>query len=213
MEPFISNHQFNIIKHQLTGMQRQVIGTTDQGVRTAVKEMAEAKVMESFDDLTSEQETLLSTISSLGTEEERNAFLLSLFPYRKSFPAMTPADLRGLFPKVKKLSIPDLNTIDFKGLTYLGWKDIGQDKQYFVYPINGKLTGIQGRYVISAKKGLCHFCGRFGDIAFTSIQTKAGQQDPYKAFGHYICYDSKECNQSIQNTESLEGFLRQVVKM
>lgn len=210
MEQFISNEQFNVIKSQIIGMQRQANVTSDEGVKTAVKEAAEAKVHDVFGALTPEQEQLITGIASLETEEERTKFLMDLSPYRKSFPDVTPADLRGLFPKVKKLQIPDLESYDFRALTYLGWKDIGQSKQYFVYVRDGELTGIQGRYVISARKGICSLCNRYGDVAMTSIQNKPRESEGLKSYGQYICYDSKECNQSIQDSAQLEAFLGQV---
>ncbi|MDZ5713267.1 FusB/FusC family EF-G-binding protein [Jeotgalibacillus haloalkalitolerans] len=210
MEHFISNEQFNMIKSQIIGMQRQANVTSDEGVKTAVKEAAEAKVHDIFQHLTPDQEKLISGIASLETEEERTKFLMDLMPYRTSFPDVTPADLRGLFPKVKKLPVPDLENMDFRALTYLGWKDIGQSKQYFVYVRDGKLKGIQGRYVISAKKGICSLCNRFGDVALTSIQNKPRESEGLKSYGQYICYDSKECNQSIQDSAQLEAFLGQV---
>ncbi|MFB1082884.1 FusB/FusC family EF-G-binding protein [Jeotgalibacillus sp. JSM ZJ347] len=210
MEQFISNEQFNVIKSQIIGMQRQANVTSDEGVKTAVKEAAEAKVHDSFEQLTPDQEQLISGVAALETEEERTKFLMDLTPYRKSFPEVTPADLRGLFPKVKKLHIPDLESVDFRALTYLGWKDIGQSKQYFVYMKNGELKGVQGRYVISARKGICSLCNRYGDVALTSIQNKPRESEGLKSYGQYICYDSKECNQSIQDSSQLEAFLGQV---
>ncbi|AJD90027.1 hypothetical protein JMA_07100 [Jeotgalibacillus malaysiensis] len=210
MEQFISNEQFNVIKSQIIGMHRQASVTSDEGVKTAVKEAAEARVHDVFDELTPEQEKLISGVASLETEEERTKFLMDLSPYRKAFPDVTPADLRGLFPKVKKLQIPNLEAIDFKALTYLGWKDIGQSKQYFVYVQNGELTGVQGRYVISARKGICSLCNRYGDVAMTSIQNKPKESEGLRSYGQYICYDSKECNQAIQDTGQLEAFLGQV---
>ncbi|MBM7579570.1 FusB/FusC family EF-G-binding protein [Jeotgalibacillus terrae] len=210
MEQFISNEQFNVIKSQINGMQRQAGVTSDEGVKTAVKEAAEAKVHDVFDELSEEQRNLISGVSALETEEQRVKFLMDLTPYRKSFPEVTPADLRGLFPKVKKLLIPDLADIDFRALTYLGWKDLGQSKQYFVYEKDGELKGIQGRYVISARKGICSICNRYGDVAMTSIQNRPRESEGLKSYGQYICYDSKECNQSIQDTAQLERFLGQV---
>lgn len=210
MEQFISNEQFNVIKSQIIGMQRQANVTSDEGVKTAVKEAAEAKVHDSFEQLTPDQEQLISGVAALETEEERTKFLMDLTPYRKSFPEVTSADLRGLFPKVKKLHIPDLESVDFRALTYLGWKDIGQSKQYFVYMKNGELKGVQGRYVISARKGICSLCNRYGDVALTSIQNKPRESEGLKSYGQYICYDSKECNQSIQDSSQLEAYLGQV---
>ncbi|TFE02076.1 FusB/FusC family EF-G-binding protein [Jeotgalibacillus salarius] len=210
MEQFISNEQFNVIKSQIIGMQKQAVVTSDEGVKTAVKEAAEAKVHDVFQDLTPDQETLISGIAELETEEERTKFLMNLTPYRKTFPEVSPADLRGLFPKVKKLFIPDLERFDFRALTYLGWKDISQSRQYFVYFKNGELKGIQGRYVISARKGICGVCNRYGDVALTSIQNKPRESEELKSYGQYICYDSKECNQAIQDSARLEAFLDQV---
>lgn len=211
MEPFIRNHQYNVIKHQAALLQKQVHGIVDRDIESAVRAGAEAKVMDAFDELNAEQEALLSQISNLQTIEERMNFLKDLFPFRLSFPSVTQQDVKTLFSNTKKLKLPILKEIDFTSVTYLGWKDIGDSKQYMILYLDQKIVGVKGRYVISTKKGLCDMCKRYGDVAFVSFSKKGSSTENDKAFGKFICYDSKECNQAIQNPGALEDFVRQFI--
>jgi len=212
MQPFISNHQFNVIKQQALKLQRQVHGLIDRDVENAVRASAGWNILDAFANLTEEQVAILSPVSQLATEDERIIFLKNLDPFRIPFPTVTQLDIKTLFPKATKLKYPLLKEVDFTSLTYLGWKDIGTSKHYLVYELDGVLRGTDGRYVISTKKGICEICGRFGDIAFMSITKKGSGPENDKAFGKYMCYDSKECNLYIQNTSPLDQFLTQVIR-
>ncbi|MGD7045047.1 FusB/FusC family EF-G-binding protein [Jeotgalibacillus proteolyticus] len=212
MEPFIQNHQFNVIKHQAALMQKQVHGTIDREVEMAVRLQAETKIYEAFDQLSDGQRAVLEKLPHLKTEEERTAFLKDLQPFRISFPSLTQKEVKDLFPKTKKLKLPVLSEVDWSSVTYVGWKDIAASRQYIISLIDQRLTGVEGRYVISSKKGICELCSRYGDMAFTSIAKRgyAGEND--KAFGKYICYDSKDCNQFIQDPANLTSFIKLAVK-
>ncbi|KIL52029.1 FusB/FusC family EF-G-binding protein [Jeotgalibacillus soli] len=212
MKPFIQNHQFNLIRREVTLLQKQVHGIVDRDVELAVRVGVEEKVKNSFNSLTEMQERQLAPIFSLKTEEERERYLQNLRPYRIAFPSITQTDLKQIFSKTKKLKLPSLKNTDFQSLTYLGWKDIGSSKQYLLYKLDGKLIGVEGRYVILTKKNICQVCHRFGDVALVTAQKKFKKlNENDKAFGKYMCYDSKDCNQFIQRLEPLESFLRQIV--
>jgi hypothetical protein len=43
--------------------------------------------------------------------------------YTVKFPEVTESQLKGLFPKIKKLRMPDFSRIEGRALTYLGWTD------------------------------------------------------------------------------------------
>lgn len=211
MEPFIKNHQFNIIKQQAALLQKQVHGMIDPDVEKAVRAEAESKVLKAFDEITAEQKSVLSDIFLLNTEEERFEFLKGLSPYRLAFPSLSQLEVKKLFPNSKKLKLPVLKGIDFTSVTYLGWKDIGASRHYMIYSLDGKLIGVEGRYVISAKKGICEICNRFGDIAFMSISSRKSGVGKNKSFGKYMCYDAKDCNLYIQTPAKLEDFIRQLI--
>ncbi|TDL31454.1 elongation factor G-binding protein [Jeotgalibacillus sp. S-D1] len=211
MEPFIKNHQFNLIKHQAALLQKQVHGIIDQDVETAVRAEAESKVLSAFDELTDEQKSILSDIFFLNTEEERFEFLKRLSPFRRSFPVLDQLEVKKLFSYVKKLKLPVLKEIDFTSVTYLGWKDIGASRHYLIYNLKGKLIGVEGRYVISTKKGICEICNRYGDVAFMSVSSRKSGAEKNKSFGKYMCYDTKDCNLYIQNPEKLEAFIQQLI--
>ncbi|PPA70671.1 FusB/FusC family EF-G-binding protein [Jeotgalibacillus proteolyticus] len=211
MEPFIQNHQFNVIKHQATLLQKQVHGTIDRDVEEAVRAGTEWNVKDAFCELSEEQEELLSRVSDLRTEEDRVEFLKELHPYRLSFPDLTQRDVKELFPKTKRLKLPILKDVDFTATTYLGWKDIGASRHYMICLINGKLIGVEGRYVISTKKSMCEICGRYGDVAFMSVPKQRTSEENEKAFGKFVCYDSRECNQYIQKKDKLEQFIEQII--
>ncbi|KIL49173.1 FusB/FusC family EF-G-binding protein [Jeotgalibacillus campisalis] len=212
MEPFIQNHQFNVIKHQAALMQKQAHITIDPEVEWAVRSEAEAKVLAAFDHLTAEQVTVLEKLPHLKTEEERVTFLRDLQPMRIPFPIISQNEVNGLFPKNKKVKLPAFSELDWYATTYVGWKDIAASRHYMICLIDQRLTGVEGRYVISARKGMCELCGRYGDMAFTSISKRGHAGVNNKSFGKHLCYDSKECNQFIQDPINLIQFVKQAVK-
>lgn len=130
------------------------------------------------------------------------------------FPQLTEKQIRKLFPKNKKLALPDLS-VDYRFVTYLGWVDISSTKLFIVYPLDGQVVGIEGKYTPTHKKIVCFLCNRHSETALFTAVSKArpahASPDYYKAVGNYMCLDSRECNKHITNVDALEKFIRSVI--
>ncbi|WML54975.1 FBP domain-containing protein [Neobacillus sp. PS3-12] len=91
----------------------------------------------------------------------------------QDFPKITDQQLKKMFPKQKKLKLPDLENIDHSRLTYLSWNDLRSNKKFIVYELDGKMVGIECEFTPTSKKNLCSFCNSFGEVAYFSTVTKA----------------------------------------
>ncbi|MBY9079127.1 FusB/FusC family EF-G-binding protein [Paenibacillus sp. HN-1] len=212
--PFIRNHQFNVIKKQAEFLQKTLRSVADRSVLETVRHRAVMNIVEAFPSLSEDQKGMLGQISVLESAYDFQRYLSALEPCLEPFPPITPKQIQKLFPKNKKLKIPDLASIDLRYVTYLGWTDIATNKLFIVYPHGGQFIGIEGRLTPTNKKGYCLFCNRHHELAFFSVQTKAAgmSQDNLSRFGHYICLDNRECNDSITDTAPLEKFIHTVRK-
>ncbi|MDF2961451.1 MAG: Fibronectin-binding family protein, partial [Paenibacillus sp.] len=124
--------------------------------------------------------------------------------------------IQKLFPKNKKLKIPDLSAIDNRYVTYLSWADISTNKLFMVYHLNGQFIGVEGKYTPTNKKSFCFLCNRYEDLAlFSAISQKRpanSSPDYYKAVGNYLCMNSHECNKNITDITYLEKFIDTVIR-
>ncbi|WP_435920828.1 FusB/FusC family EF-G-binding protein [Paenibacillus sp. DYY-L-2] len=205
--PFIRNHQFNVIKNQAKFLQNTLRSAADRKVLETVRYGAVTKIFEAFHELTEDQKKMLEQISTFETAYEFQRFLDALESYLDPFPPITVKQIQKLFPKNKKLKLPDLGSIDFRYMTYLSWIDIATNKLFIVYPFEGKFIGIEGRMTPTNKKGYCLFCNRQHELAFFSVKTKSSSPDHFASFGHYVCMENQGCNQSITNPGALEKFI------
>ncbi|MCJ8013482.1 FusB/FusC family EF-G-binding protein [Paenibacillus sp. KQZ6P-2] len=209
--PFIRNHQYNIIKKQAEFLQKTLRTVADRSVLETVRYRAATNIIEAFPYLTEDQQQMLEQISSFETAYDFQRYLSGLEPYLEPFPPITLKQIQKLFPKNKKLKVPDLQSIDFRYVTYLSWVDIATNKLYIVYPFEGQFIGIEGRITPTYKKGYCLFCNRHQELAFFTVRTKASL-DNYSSIGQYVCMENHGCNQSITDTGSLEKFILSVCK-
>lgn len=206
---FIRNHQFNVIKKQSEFLLKTLRTVADRKVVETVRYRAGVNIVEAFSSLTEDQKLMLGEISSIEKADDFQRYLNTMEPYMEPFPSITPKQIQKLFPKNKKLKIPDLSSIDFRYITYLGWIDIASNRLFIVYPYEGRFIGIEGRLMPIHKKGYCLFCNRHQELALFSVKTKpAGASiDNLSAISHYVCLDSQGCNHSITDTASLEKFI------
>lgn len=212
--PFIRNHQYNVIKKQSDFLLNTLRTVADRRVLETVRFRAATIITEAFHYLTEDQQQMLEQISSFETAYDFQRYLDALEPYLESFPPITPKQIQKLFPKNKKLKVPNLASIDFRYVTYLSWVDIATNKLFIVYRFEGQFIGIEGRITPTNKKGYCLFCNRQHELAFFSVKTKPANSSPddYFAVGQYICMENHGCNQSITDTGSLEKFILSVRK-
>jgi hypothetical protein len=214
MKPFIQNHQFNAIKRSVDTLQRTYNTVADKKVIEAAKYSAESLVEQLFNERTGEQEQLFRPLFEHKSKIEFDQAISALYPYLLPISGVTEGAIKKLFPKVKKLKIPDLSTVDFSRLTYLGWIDSGSNKLYMVYGHRGKLAGIEARFNVAGKKNVCSLCNGYGEVALVTAISKAKMSnlpDYYKAVGNYMCTDSRECNTRITDIAYLEKFFEEII--
>ena len=207
---FIRNDQFNFIKKQVTLIKDSYKKNSDPSVIRAVKELANARIIELFPDITGDQAEILD-LSNWKTDQEFDQYIQHLSSLLIPFPNLTDQQIKKMFPKAKKLKVPDLSQINFNQITYLSWTDISTNKKFIITELDEKLVGFECKYSILSKDNICSFCNRFGKVAFISTVTKAKKSknpDYYKAIGNYICFDSSECNKRIINVDYLTAFFK-----
>ncbi|WP_421382751.1 FusB/FusC family EF-G-binding protein [Bacillus salacetis] len=209
MEPFIRNAQYNVIKAQTKVLINGHSSASDPGVLKALKAVSLERVMTLIPEPTQEHRDLLEPVVSIKDKQDAELFLARLKPFVIPFRNgdISEKALQKLFPKVKKLKLPNLEGMDFKEITYLGWTDIGQERKYIVTDRNGKLTGIRGTFRNHSQKGVCSICNSIGDIGMFITESKAAANGTFRNRGNYICQDSQVCNQNLQSEEKLHEFI------
>ncbi|MFC5406022.1 FusB/FusC family EF-G-binding protein [Cohnella soli] len=212
----IANHQFNYIKQQADHLLHAVRTVADRQVLASTRSGAEANVLSLFPELQGDERERLILISRLERAEDFKHYLDDLERYRTEFPPISKGEILKLFPKSKKLAIPDLARIDWKTLTYLSWLDVAANRTYIVYPLDGRFVGIEGRMTPANKKSYCFACNGFEEIGlFTAVSKKKpanASPDYYKALGQYLCLHGHDCNKNMTDTTSLEKFIRELIE-
>ncbi|RKN64448.1 FusB/FusC family EF-G-binding protein [Paenibacillus ginsengarvi] len=213
--PFIRNHQYNLIRKQARMLLNACNTVSDPKVVEAVRAGALSAIVEAFPQATEIQKQALECITELRNAEDYERYMFSLAPYMAEFEPVTEQQLRKLFPKTKKLKLPDLAAIDNRYVTYVGWTDIATNKLFIVYRLNGQLVGIEGRYTPLNKKGVCFLCNRHEEVAMVSAMTRKrpanASPDYYQSIGNYMCVGSETCNSNITDVASLEKFIQAVL--
>lgn len=215
MGPFIRNHHYNFIKKQ-TGIVQQALRTSaDPKIVQTVRSSAVAKITEQFPELTEGQRELLEGLADARTADDFQTYLRTMEALVEVFPEVSEAGIRKLFPKNKKLKVPDVGAIDRRFVTYLGWHDIATGKMFMVCDYDGRIVGIEGKFTPSPKKSYCFVCNRVSEVGMFSAIAKSrpakSSPDYYKAVGNYMCTDARACNQHVAETAQLERFIGSVV--
>ncbi|NOU94366.1 elongation factor G-binding protein [Paenibacillus sp. LMG 31456] len=214
-EPFIRNHQYNLIKNQADSVLHALRTVSDPKILESVRFSAQTKVAELFPEITDNQKTMLEPNSGLKTSDDFQKYLQALEPNLIEFPQITENQIRKLFPKNKKLKLPDLAQIDFRYVSFLSWTDISTNKMFIVYHLGGQFVGVEGRYTAINKKSYCFVCNRYEELAlFSAISKKRpahASSDYYKSVGNYLCMNGHECNKNMTDASSLEKFIHSVI--
>ncbi|WP_274652906.1 FusB/FusC family EF-G-binding protein [Paenibacillus humicola] len=213
-QPFIRNHQWNVMKQQASFIQNTWRTVTDPVIGNAVAVEASLKVARLFEREPEERRRLIEPFAALKTEDEFSSFFDGLKPYIVRLPPVTEKQLQRLFPKARRLPVPDAAASQHGALTYRSWLDIATNKWYLIYELHGEAVGIEGRSTPAPKKNICTFCGGFGEVTFVSAVTRAKSSispDYYKSVGHYICASEEACNLRITDVGSLERFIGAVL--
>ncbi|KRE57899.1 FusB/FusC family EF-G-binding protein [Paenibacillus sp. Soil750] len=214
-QPFIRNHQYNEIKKLIGQLQSACNSVSNLKVVEAVRNDTEVKISELFSDVTDLPKQWIVNLKQLQTTADFQRYLHALEPYlAEEYAHVTDNQIKKLFPKHKKLKIPDLKGITYRFATYLGWTDIATNKLFIVYDLNGKLIGIEGKYTPTNKNGVCFVCNRHTEVALFTAVTKwkpeGAPPDYYRAIGNYLCVNSEVCNKNITDVAVLEKFIHGV---
>lgn len=210
--PFIYNHQFNYIHKQADFLVKTLRSVVDPKVLETVRYTVGTNVVEVFNELTLEQKHLLEQLATLDTPHDVQLYMNELEPLLIPFPQISAKQIQKLFPKAKKLKLPDLESINYAHTTYLRWIDIATSRLFIVYSHEGKFFGIEGRITATNKKGYCMFYHRHQELGFFNVKTKKHSPDHFSAIGQYVCMDNDACNHSISDITMLEKFLFSAVK-
>jgi hypothetical protein len=207
MEPFIKVYQFHFIKNQIQILINGHATVNDRDVLNALKHSSLDKVLNFYPELDTNQKKLLLELIKVEETTQAEKFLETLKPFVIPFKEVTEMTLKKLFPKVKKLKLPDLEKINYRDISYLGWNDYGSERKYIVVRQNDKFIGLTGRFQNNHKKGICALCNSFGKIGMFVSESKKSAHGTYIKRGNYICQDSQECNQNLITEEKLLNFV------
>jgi hypothetical protein len=212
LTPFIYPFQANYLRNELRKLLNVVYFAGDYRVYQATKDSLESNIQTLFGHLTSEQASLFRCMTDIKNQRDLNEIMESLRPYLIPFPFDT-GQIKRIFKKEKKLTIPDPANYDLRTMSYFGWRDIGTHSVYLVYPYMGELTGIRARYTEgnTSKLNVCCLCNsafKGTDVGLVVANTKAAT---YQSVGNYMCLDSSACNQRITSVHAIEEFFQRAL--
>lgn len=216
-EVFIRHHQMNFIRNEINKLKYALIHAADKSVIEGVKYRVETSISELFPLLPEHEKNALFSVQKITSDVECEEYVNKLSSYVIEFPRITEKQIKKLFPKNKKLKIPDLTSADFGKMSYLSWTDISTSKLFLIYPLSGTIVGVECRFSVSNKHNVCAIChtpGSPGQVGLVTALCKPGRSsspDYYKSVGNYMCLDSNECNKHIKDVAYLEKFLHEVL--
>ncbi|MFD2170390.1 FusB/FusC family EF-G-binding protein [Tumebacillus lipolyticus] len=212
MVPFLHPHQINAIRQQLHSLIGAFYFAGDYRVLEASRQNVQHTLLSMVPEATPAQRQLLEDAKNVRDRDELKAYMARLEPYVIPFQEITAAEIRKLFPKVKKLVLPPLAELDRTKLTYLGWRDIATHSIYLVHQIDGRWVGTECKYVPTPKNRtmICMWCNTVGqgdEVALVTAQVKTRQLDGYKTYGNHLCLNSHTCNSRLTSTTEMEAYL------
>lgn len=183
-------------------------------VLKAVIDLANAKIAFLFPEATPARLSMLD-VSKLQTDEAYDRFIDELRPHVRSFPQVSEQQVKKMFPKQKKLRLPDEANLNMNRISYLSWNDLRSNRKYILCEKNHQLIGIECKASANTKRNICAFCNQLAEVSYCVTVTKAKQAknpDYYKAIGTYICTDSASCNENMTNLDALMTFVETALK-
>ncbi|GAA0341720.1 elongation factor G-binding protein [Bacillus carboniphilus] len=210
MEPFIQSYEFNFIKNQANILVNGHSTSSDVRVLNALRTLTKERVINLFPNITEEQREELERFESIKERMDADEFLFLIKPLVIPFQDVSEQTLKKLFPKAKKLKLPNLEEIDWKETTYLGWYDKGSGRKYIVTNYQDKLIGLHGTFKASSQKGICTLCNKHEEVGLFVSQTKGSTLDTFVRRGNYICQDSTKCNKNIESLEKLHDLIERL---
>ncbi|WP_347553158.1 FusB/FusC family EF-G-binding protein (plasmid) [Pseudalkalibacillus hwajinpoensis] len=211
MQPFIYPHQYHYLKSQVYKLIKARVSSTDKNVINAVKGLVEDNITSDFAHCSAEEQKKFAKAASVKDEREAESYLEDLKTYVIPF-NISEKEIKKLFPKVKKLKIPDLNQFDKRELTYLTWWDAATHRKFIVTRKDGKPYGVEGTFTNSSQKGVCSVCNQLAPVGLFLVKKKGKEIGTYKKKGNYICAEGDGCNQNITSSKNLEDFIARLSK-
>ncbi|MGE6400291.1 FusB/FusC family EF-G-binding protein [Bacillus cereus] len=212
MEAFIRSDQYNFIKSQAYILANGHATANDRGVIAALKSLAIEKVLHVFGNLTTEQKELIDTVITVENREDAESFLLKINPYVIPFQEVTAQTLKKLFPKAKKLKLPDMEEINMKETSYLSWIDKGTSRKFIIAKNNNKFVGLQGTFQSINKKSICSLCHGHEEVGMFLVEIKGKIPGTFVKKGNYICKDGVACNHNMKSLDKLQDFIERLKK-
>lgn len=205
MTPFLTVAEVRLIEQQLMKIVNAKASSKDANILATVRELAMATLNEKL-PLGEDKETLLKAAEAVEDRLDVTLFLENLHVYTIPFKAISEKGIEKLFKKEKKLKMPKLDEVNWKGISYLSWQDIGTHRQYMIIEREGQFTGLKGTVSGTNAKGICAICNEHSDVHLFTAKVK-GQADAYKSYTQYICDDAEKCNHRVKDYERLVQFV------
>ncbi|MFQ3544823.1 FusB/FusC family EF-G-binding protein [Halobacillus rhizosphaerae] len=209
MDAFIRSDQYNFIKEKTSDLLHAHSSVNDTGVMNALKSMTQEKSVGLFKNLDQVQSGLVNQIQQVEDQADAVLFLSRLKQYVIPFPELSEDELKQLFPKVKKLHVPDLSKVNHLELSYLGWNDLNSNRKYIVFQKAGNIAGLSGAFTPSRQPGICSICNGLEKVGMFTATTHRSSQGTVKR-GNYICKDSSVCNQNLIELDSFAAFVNRM---
>lgn len=205
MTPFLTVAEVRLIEQQLMKIVNAKASSKDANILATVRELAIATLNEKL-PVGEDKEMLLKAAEAVEDRLDVTLFMENLNVYTIPFKAISEKGIEKLFKKEKKLKLPKLNEMNWKGISYLSWQDIGTHRQYIIIEREGQFTGLKGTVSEANTKGICAICNEHSDVHLFTAKVK-GQADAYKSYSQYICNDVEKCNHRVKDYERLVQFV------
>ncbi len=166
---FMTVEQYQIVKKQAKKILNAYTTSKDQNVLQAIQALVQEEISEKliFQDI--EEQLVLQPIFTIQTKEQLELFLNTIKQNVEPFKVPTDNQVKKLFPKDKKVKLPNLDGIDLKEISYLSWVDTGTNRKYIVYYDEGALKGVRGVFSHSEKIGICTVCNQHAKVGLLLV--------------------------------------------
>ncbi|MBK3497365.1 FusB/FusC family EF-G-binding protein [Viridibacillus sp. YIM B01967] len=212
MEAFMNVEQYQFLKKQARKMINACSNTKDKHVIEAMQALVMESINTKIVGITDDKLCLLKPIVNLQTKEQLEDFFKTIKTYVTPFEIITEKNIKKLFPKDKKMNIPNLKSIDWTEISYLSWLDSGTNRKYIVFRDESGIIGFRGVFSYSNKKGFCTICNQHHQVGMFMSSKKGKALGTYVKRGNYICTDSTACNESLTDFTRLTDFLKVITE-
>ena len=140
------------------------------------------------------------------TREQAEAYFTAMKMFVLPMELPSTKQIDKLFRKVKKMNYPNLEQLDPRELSYLGWTDAGTNRKFIIRKRENRFEGVYGTFSTDIKKGHCAICNHISAVGFFLATTKTSGDGTYTKNGNYICSNSILCNQQLTHIETFDRF-------